>query len=239
MVNQWSNSYGQGTTFTSITSSLQSCVVPLTPAYSAGAGSGYPSSGNWLFAISSWTQDPAIANVHVGVGDDIRSYWREYPAAGPGGNTRTAIAYTPNTARQVGNVYVAPDGEIAAINVLVVEVAGLGPWDTVVGTDVAYDAAATSLSLSQAAGARPRSSSARSAGTTCPPGRRSSPSGWTGLATQTQTNGANALADNILTAAYLPSTLVHPVGIRVGHDGGEPVRVHARRPRHRDQPGPR
>ena len=206
VVNQWSNSYGQGTTFTSITSSLQSCVVPLTPAYSAGPGSGSPSSGNWLFAISSWTQDPAIANVHVGTGDDVRSYWREYPAAGPGGFTRTAIAYTPNTARTVGNVYVAPDGEIAAVNVLVVEVAGLGPWDTVVGTQVAYDAASTTISLSQAHGATATFFIGATGGDNVSSGQAFLPSGWTGLATQTQTNGANALADNILTAACLPSS---------------------------------
>ena len=207
VVNQWSNSYGQGTTFTSVTSSLQSCVVPLTPAYSTGPGSGTPTAGNWLFAISSWTQDPAIINVHTGTGDDIHSYWREYPAAGSGGFTRTAIAYTANTARQVGNVYVAPDGEIAAINVLVVEVASLGPWDTVVGTVVAYDAASTSISLSHAAGAQATFFIGAVGGDNVSSGQAFLPSGWTGLAAQTQTNGVNALADNILTAAYLPSTL--------------------------------
>jgi len=206
VVNQWANSYGQGTAFTSITSALQSCVVPLTPAYSAGPGSGYPTAGNWLFAIASWTQDPQIINVHVGTGDDIHSYWREYPAAGSGGYTRTAISYTPNIARQVGNVYVAPDMEIAAINVLVVEVAGLGQWDTVVGTDIAYDAASTSISLSQAAGAQATFFIGAVGGDNASSGQAFLPSGWMGLATQTQTNGANNLADNILTAAYLPSS---------------------------------
>ena len=207
VVNQWSNSYGQGASFTSVTSGLQSCVTPLTPAYSVGPGSGTPTAGNWLFAIASWTQDPAIINVHVGTGDDIHSYWREYPAAGPGGNTRTAIAYTANTARQVGNVYVAPDGEIAAINVLVVEVSGLGPWDTVVGIQVAYDAASTSISLSQAAGATATFFIGAVGGDNVSSGQAFLPSGWTGLATQTQSNGSNDLADNILTAACLPSSL--------------------------------
>ena len=206
VVNQWSNSYGQGTTFTSVTSGLQSCVVPLTPAYSAGGGSGTPTAGNWLFAISSWTQDPAIINVHVGTGDDIHSYWREYPAAGSGGFTRTAIAYTPNTARTVGNVYVAPDGEIAAVNVLVVEVAGLGPWDTVAGTDTAYDAASESISLSLGAPAQHSFFIAGTGGDNASSGQAFLPSGWLPLATQTQTNGANDLADNILTAAYLASS---------------------------------
>ena len=206
VVNQWSSSYGQGTTFTSVTSALQSCVVPLTPEYSVGTGSGYATPGNWLFAISSWTQDPAIINVHVGTGDDIRSWWREYPAAGNGGYTRTAIAYTANTARAAGNVYTAPDGEIAAINVLIVEVSGLSPWDTVVGTDAAYDAASESITLSQAAGAEATFFIGATGGDNVASGQAFLPSGWTGLATQTQTNGANALADNILTAAFLPSS---------------------------------
>lgn len=206
-VNQWANNYGQGTTFTSITSALQSCVVPLTPAYSVGGGSGTPTPGNWLFTIASWTQDPQIINVHIGVGDDIHSWWREFPAAGSGENVRTSVSYTPNTARTVGNVYVAPDMEIAAINVLVVEIQGLGNWDTVVGTDTAYTAAGTSISLSQAAGSTSTFFIAGTGGDNASSGQAFLPSGWLGLQTQAQSNGANTLADNILTAAYLPSSL--------------------------------
>ena len=87
------------------------------------------------------------------------------------------------------------------------EVAGLGPWDTVIGTQVAYDAASTSISLSQAAGAQATFFIGATGGDNVGSGQAFLPSGWTGLATQTQTNGVNALADNILTAAYLPSTL--------------------------------
>ena len=79
VVNSWGNSYGQGTTLASVTPALQSCVVPLTNAYSVGGGSGTPTAGNWLFTLASWTQDPSIAHVHVGVGDDIHSWWRQYP----------------------------------------------------------------------------------------------------------------------------------------------------------------
>jgi Concanavalin A-like lectin/glucanases superfamily len=207
VVNQWSNSYGQGTTFTSITSALQSCVVPLTAAYSVGTGSGTPTAGNWLFTIATWTQDPQIINVHVGVSDDIHSWWRQYPAAGSGGYSRTSISYTPNTARVVGNVYVAPDMEIAAINVLVVEVQGLGPWDTVVGTDISYTPDGTSISLSQNAAASATFFIAAVGGDNASSGQAFLPSGWTGLATQTQSNGVNTLADNILTAAFLADSV--------------------------------
>ena len=213
VINQWANSYGQGTTFTTITSALQSCVVPLTPAFSAGPGSGVPSPGSWLFTIASWTQDPQIAQVHIGTGDDIHSYWREYPASLPGGNTRTAISYTSNLAgigtsgQTAGNVYVAPDAEIAAINVLVVEVAGLGPWDTVTGTTTGYTSSGTSVSLSLGAPAHAAFTIAGVGGDNASSGQAFLPSGWQGLVTQAQSNGVNTLADNILTAAYLPNTV--------------------------------
>lgn len=284
VVNQWANNYGQGTNFNSVTSALQSCVVGLTPDFSVGTGSGFPSAGNWLFCLASWTQDPAIANVHVGTGDDIHSYWRQSQAssgtgwsftvsgsplnntyfiattaqaagitagdifrdtANPGavftvtvigapfagfqnisfspssgtvmnspdvvtqetaGATRTAISYTPNIARQASRVYVAPDGEIAAINVLVVEVSGLGPWDTVSGTNYNYVPAGTSIAL--ALGIPPRATFFIGAvgGDNTASGQAFLPSGYTALATQTQTNGSNALADNILTAAFRSSS---------------------------------
>ena len=204
--NQWGNSYGQGTTFTSITSALQSCVVPLTAGFSVGGGSGTPTAGNWLFTIASWTQTPAIAEVHVGVGDDIHGYWREAPASNVAGNTRTSIAYTANTARAAGRVYVAPDGQVAAMNVLVVEVAGLGPWDTVTGTNGNYGAAAASLAL--ALGAPPAASFflAGVSGDSTAGTITFTPSGYTALHSLSQTNGTNHLADNQLKAAYIASS---------------------------------
>ena len=126
IANEWASGYAQGTTMSTLVPLLQSCVVPLTSAYNVGSGSGIATAGNWLFTLVSWTQDPSIAEVHVGVQDDIRSWWREFPASSASGKVRTSISYTPNTIRPAGNVYVAPDGPIAAISVLVVEVSGLG-----------------------------------------------------------------------------------------------------------------
>lgn len=284
IVNQWASNYGQGTTFPSIGPALQSCVTQLTPAFSVGVGSGVATPGNWLFCIASWTQDPSIANAHVGVGDDIHSYWRQRQASSgtgwsftvsgtpvansyfiastaqaasisvgniftdtsnPGENfevtaigapafgfqnisfnppaavamntpdvvtqetagiTRTSISYTPNIARSAGRVYVAPDAQIAAINVLVVEISGLGPWDTVTGTNYNYAAAATSLPLSLGTPPRAAFFIGATGGDNVSSGQAFLPSGWTALATQTQTNGSNHLADNILTAAILPSS---------------------------------
>lgn len=208
VVNQWAGSYGQGTTFASITSALQSCVVSLTPGNSVGPGSGTPTAGNWLFTVVSWTQNPLISTVHVGVGDDIHSWWRETPASLSTGITRTTISYTPNIARTVGNVYVAPDMEVAAINVLIFEVSGLGPWDTVASLSPTsnYAAAATSLPMSLTAPSQAAFFIGATGGDNIASGQAFAPSGWTTLATQTQTNGSDHLADNILTAAYLPSS---------------------------------
>ena len=206
VINQWAHSYGQGTTLATITPVLQSCVVPLTNTYSVGGGSGTPTAGNWLFTIASWTQDPSIDEVHVGVGDDLHSWWRQYPASSISGNTRTSVSYTPNTARIAGNIYVAPDGEVAAINVLVVEVSGLGPWDTVVGPNTNYAAAATSLSLSLGAPGAASFFIAGVGGDTTAPTQTFSPAGYTTLHSLSQTNGSNHLADNVLTSAYIASS---------------------------------
>jgi hypothetical protein len=206
IVNQWANSYGQGVTFASITSALQSCTLQLDNTYSVGGGSGTPAAGNWLFVIASWTQTPAIANVHVGIGDDIHSWYREYPASGSGGNVRTSIAYTPNLARVPGYIYVAPDGEVAAITVLVVEVSGLGPWDTAVGPNTNYAAAATSLSLSLGAPGAASFFIGAAGGDNTSATQAFAPAGYTTLHTVSQTNGTNHLADNYLTSAYLATS---------------------------------
>jgi len=205
VVNQWANNYGQGDTFGATTPAAQSCVVPLDSAFSVGTGSGTPTAGNWLFAIASWTQNPSVANVHVGASDDVHSWWRQFPASGSAGNVRTSVSYTPNLARAPQYVYVAPDGAVAAVNVLVVEISGLGPWDTLVGTETNYTASGTSLALSlnhtgtdfYIAGV---------GGNNIASGQAFAPAGWTALATQTQSNGVDTTADNILTSAFLPST---------------------------------
>ena len=209
VVNQWASNYGQSETFGTTPPVLQSNVVPLTPAFSVGGTySGTATAGNWLFCIASWTQVPSDATAHIGVGDDIHSWWREYPASNINGVTRTSISYTPNIARSVGNVYVAPDAQIAAINVLVVEIAGLGPWDAGVVTNANYAAASTSVSLSIGAPSQAAFFIGAVGGDNVANGQAFLPSGWTGLATQTQTNGTDHTADNILTSAFLPTTLL-------------------------------
>jgi hypothetical protein len=212
IVNQWSNSIGQGTTFASITSSLQSCVVQLNNTYSVGGGSGTPTAGNWLFAIASWTQDPSLAEVHIGVSDDARNWWRQYPASSISGKTRTSISYAANISSPSlpvpAYVYVAPDGQTAALTVLVIEVAGLGPWDTVgAGYPVTnYAAAATSLSLSGGAPGAASFFLAGVGGDSTAATQTFAPGGWTPLYTVSQSDGSDQLASSYLTSAYLASS---------------------------------
>jgi len=105
-------------------------------------------------------------------------------------------------------VYVAPDGQVAALTVLVVEVSGLGPWDTVgSGYPVTnYAAAATSLSL---VGGAPGAASfflAGVGGDSTAATQTFAPSGWTTLYTVSQSDGSDQLASNYLTSAYLASS---------------------------------
>ena len=240
MTNQWGNSYGQGTTLATITPALQSCVLQLNNTYSVGGGSGTPTAGNWLFTIASWTQDPSIAEVHVGVGDDIHSWWRQYPASSATGNTRTSISYTPNTARAPGYVYVAPDDQIAAINVLVVEVSGLGPWDTVVGPNTNYAAAATSLSLSLSAPGAASFFIGAVGGDTTAATQTFAPGGYTTLHTLSQTNGIEPPRGQRPHLRVPGVIVLVAVRLRVHQRRQQrPVRVPHRRLHHRNQPGPR
>ena len=219
VVNQWANTYGQGTTFTSITSSLQSCVVPLTPATPSAPARDTRRRGTGCSPSPRGRRTRRSPTSTSAPGTTSTRWWREYPASGSGGNTRTSIAYTPNTRpRCPGNVYVAPDGEIAAINVLVVEVAGaraLGHRGRHRRRPTTRRPRRISLSLG-APGRRRRSSSARSAGTTCPPGRRSSRPGGRALATQTQTNGANAPGRQHPHRRVPAVHARRPVGVRDG-----------------------
>lgn len=212
ILNQWAASAGQGTTFTTITSAMQSCVLQLDASASVGTGSGVPSAGSWLFVIASWTQDPALAEVPVGIAGDGRDYWRQFPASAASGNTRTTIAYTCNIGSPSvplpSYVYVAPGGQVAALTVLVVEVAGLGPWDTVAaGAPVSgYAAAATSLTLTLPAPAQPSFFIAAAGGDSTAAGQALTPAGWTALAAVSQSDGTDQLASSYLTSAYLASS---------------------------------
>jgi hypothetical protein len=159
VVNQWAATMAQPAGLNANPPpDLQSVVVPLNGTASVGGGTGIPTAGNWLFCLVGWNQDDLDATMHaitIAVADDIHSFWRPgIVPSGPAGvsqasaDSRTAVWYTPNLARVPQFVYVAPSGSSAAIAVLVVEVAGIGPWDKVDGLTTAYQADAQSVTLS-------------------------------------------------------------------------------------------
>ena len=121
------------------------------------------------------------------------------------GKTRTSIWYTANLIRAAGDVYAAPSGAMAGRTCLVIEIAGLGPWDVVTGAAVAYAAAATSLGLSLPAPPAASFVLAAATGDLTGVSQALAPSGWTTLATVTASDGSDHVCDAVLTSAYLPS----------------------------------
>ena len=209
-VNAWKGTFAQPAAFGTMPPALQSSVIALTPATSVGSGSGYPTAGNWLFAITGMNEQSATAGFTVGDADDIHSFWRPgnvttstWAVSQADALTRTSIWYTPNLARQPGDVYVAPSGAFDATSCLVIEVSGLGPWDTVTGIDTSYAAAATSLSLALGMPSAPVFLLAAVTGDLTTAGQSFAPAGWTALTTVTADNGTDHTADCVLTSACL------------------------------------
>jgi hypothetical protein len=118
----------------------QSLVVPV-------ANSGL--NNNWLFAVVAWAA-PNPYTTTVAVGDDAGNLWEPLGApngtSSPLGNNRTAIWYARN-ARAAANVFVSPTGYAPAINCVVAEVNGLGPWASLTGITTAFANAATTLGV--------------------------------------------------------------------------------------------
>ena len=209
VVNQWAATFAQPAAFGNMPPALQSTVIALNSSTSVGGGSGTPSAGNWLFCIAGW--QAGLAASTVGDADDIHSFWRpgdvttsEWAVSSPSGKTRTSIWYTPNLARAPGDVYVAPSGAQAGRACLVVEVTGIGPWDTVTGITTAYANSTRSLNLTLAA---PSSASFQIAAVTgdnslAAPATVFNPGGWTSLSTVIAANGTDHTSDAVLTAAY-------------------------------------
>jgi hypothetical protein len=213
VVNQWSATFAQPASFGTMPPALQSSVIALTPANSVGGGTGYPSQGNWLFCIAGWQQQNTATPVTCGDADDIHSWWRPgnvttstWAVSPSSGATRTNVWYTPNLARQPQDVYVAPNGVTAGRACLVIEVQGLGPWDTVTGIDVNDAAAATSLSLALAAPSAQAFVLAAITGDNDSAGQSFAPGGWTVLETVTATDGTDHLSDAVLTSACITTS---------------------------------
>jgi hypothetical protein len=223
VVNQWSNGVFQPTAFTSMPAGCGSCVVPLNPSASVGAGSGTPTEGNWLFALIGWNlaaQDSVPGNppsavvpqITVWVGDDTHMWWRAAPVTpeSPGQVIPdgplcwTHIWYQPNIIPPQ-RVYVAPTGFCTGLSVLVVEVAGLGDWDAVTAyvSNGAFPlAAGTSLPLAVPEPAAESFVIAAATGTLASAGTAAGGTGWTPLQTVTTVNGTDDSSDTVLAACW-------------------------------------
>jgi hypothetical protein len=212
VVNAWSATFAQPSAFTTTPPALQSTVIALTAATSAGVGTGVPSPGNWLFCLAGWNQ-AGLPAVTAGDADDIHSFWRPgdvtsstWAVSPSSASTRCSIWYTANLARAPGDVYAAPSGAMAGMACLVVEVAGLGPWDVVTGIDVAYAAAATSLNLALSAPPAASFVIAAVCGDSAAAGQAFTPgSPWQALPAVSAGNGTDHTCDAVLTSAYLLS----------------------------------
>ena len=211
--NQWAATFSQPVSFQLMPPALQSVVVPLDSGSSVGGGSGTPTAGHWLFCLVAMNEPSTAAGFTVGVGDDIHSFWRPgneststWAVSTGSALTRTAIWYTANTSAVAGNVYVAPNGCFDALAVLVVEVAGLGPWDTVTGINTNYAAAATTLSLALSAPSGPAFLIGAVGGDDNANGPSFAPASWTALHTVSATNGTDHTSDAQLASAWIATS---------------------------------
>ena len=212
VVNQWAAAFSQPASLQNMPPALQSTVIALDTATSVGDGSGTPAAGNWLFLIAGWNQ-AGLPPATVGNADDIHSFWRPgdvtsstWAVSAAAGNTRTSVWYTPNLARVPGNTYTAPNGVMAGMACLVIEVSGLGPWDVVTGISTAYAARSASLTLALPAPAASAFTIAAVCGDNTAASQSLAPSGWTTLHTVAATNGTDHSCDAVLTSAVIPAS---------------------------------
>lgn len=107
--------------------------------------------GDWIVACVSWRQFAASANVGVWVGDDTGSnFWDPVGTSTSTGVVRSAIWVAP-AAWAPSHVLVAPSAGVAALGVVVYDVAGMSKWVSVVGPASARTNAGTSVAASLSA----------------------------------------------------------------------------------------
>jgi hypothetical protein len=213
VVNQWAGTFAQPAAFGTMPPALQGVPVPLDSSTSVGGGSGTAAAGNWLIALVGVNEPLATSQVTVGDADDQHSFWRPgdvwtstWAVSQADTLSRTSVWYTANTIRQVNTVYVAPNGCCDAISVLVLEVGGLGPWDTITGIYTNYAAAAESLNLTLPAPAARSFLIAAVTGDNDSVSQSFTPAGWTALETVTASNGSDHTCDCVLTSAYITTS---------------------------------
>lgn len=165
--------------------------------------------GDWLLAVITWRQPAAGAGVTCSAGDDVHNWW--YPlgqpsgTSSPAGVTRTAIWAAP-AAREPAWVCVRPTGFVLALDVIVLDVAGLSPWSVLelITTGYAPESASMSMSLAapptQAFVIAAAASDNLTYAITLPGG------GWPALTTQASDNGTDHTSDLQASTAWQVTT---------------------------------
>ncbi len=209
VVNQWTLPVAQSPAWGTSLPGIASAAIRLTPANSVGGGSGTPTAGNWLFVLTGWNQDSGLAPATINVGDDLAQWWRPAAPSAAAGGTRTTIWYQPNIPL-IGTVYVSPSAFVEGMAPLVVEVGGLGPWDTVTAVN-ANSLNGTSLPLAAGAPGAAAFMIAAVTGDSTLAGTALAPAGWTALAGATASNGTDHSSDTVLAAAFITTAAAQSI----------------------------
>ena len=168
-------------------------------------------AGNWMIAVWAVRQEPDATTATaatVGIGDDAHNYWE--PLGAPNGTssdtgvTRCGI-WVSRSPRAAENVYMAWTSPVASAILIVVEVTGLTPWESLSGIVTSVANAATALgSLSLGAPASQALAITACASDSSLSTISLSGSGWTSLTTGSPaaSNGTDHTGDLELSAMW-------------------------------------
>jgi hypothetical protein len=168
-------------------------------------------AGNWMIAVWSARQIPGQPAITAAIGDDAHNYWE--PLGAPNGTspasgaTRCGI-WAARSPGQAGTVFMSRSGGTAASACLIVfEVSGLSPWETLTGIVAGTVAAVGTLTLDTlpAPGASALAVSACTVDVLGPSLTVGGP-GWSALAPVTATDGFDLLSDLTLAASWKVTT---------------------------------
>lgn len=152
VVNQWSGAFSRSAVSTE--PSLGPLDLALDATTSVGGGSGVPTAGNWLFAISAWRQDTGTAGTlqypsTVNIRDDVHNFWIPVSVVAPEtGIVRTSVWMAP-AVREPAYVFASPTAYQAAVTLTILEVEADCPWYSVAATVAASTNQGTSVTASQ------------------------------------------------------------------------------------------
>ncbi len=129
--------------------------VPYTAAPLACTAGNSGTAGNWMGAVWAVRQEPGGTPATCAVGDDAHNYWE--PVGPPNGTSSANGAvrcgmWTARSPRAAGDAYLSWTADVASAILIVFEVSGLAPWESLSAIITNFANAAAALgSLSLAA----------------------------------------------------------------------------------------